>query len=103
MEKWITRAVALICATGSTALLWTFGIFVAVPWREGRILSLNSIELQVIGIPLIAGIAVAWGALHLLVVAEGGSRVYRAARIVLLLACLLAIWGGSAWSSAHIG
>jgi hypothetical protein len=27
MEKWITRAVAALCAAGSTALFWTFGIF----------------------------------------------------------------------------
>ena len=103
MEKWITRSVALICAVGSTALFWTFGIFVAVPWRENRILSLNQVELQLIGIPLIAGVAVAWGALHLLAVAEGGSRLYRASRIVLLLVSLLAICGGGMWSMERIG
>lgn len=103
MEKWITRSVAVLCAVGSTALFWTFGIFVAVPWRESRILSLNHVELQVIGIPLIAGVAVAWGAVHLLAVAEGSSSVYRASRIVLVLASLLAICGGSAWSTARIG
>lgn len=103
MEKWLTRSVALLCAVGSTALFWTFGIFVAVPWRESRILSLNSVEVQVIGIPLIAGVAVAWGALHLLAVTEGGSRLYRVSRIVLLLASVLAIHWGGAWSAARVG
>jgi predicted anti-sigma-YlaC factor YlaD len=33
-------------------------------------LSLNAVELQVLGIPLVAGLLVAWGALHILAMAD---------------------------------
>ena len=74
MEKWIIRAVAAICAAGSTALFWTFGIFLSVPWRENRMLSLDRVEWQVLAIPLIVGLAVAWGALHILAMADRTGR-----------------------------
>ena len=48
MEKWITRGGAALCAAGSLALFWTFGVFLAAPWRAGRMLSLNSIEMQAV-------------------------------------------------------
>ena len=44
MENWITRIVATLCATGSSGFFWMLGVFVAVPWREGRMLALERIE-----------------------------------------------------------
>jgi hypothetical protein len=104
MEKWITRGGAALCAAGSIALLWTFGIFVAVPWREGRMLALNSVELQVLGIPLLGGILVAWGALHILAIADRDSspRLYLTLALALLAALLLAVSAGVSWSTARI-
>jgi hypothetical protein len=83
MEKWITRSAAALVAAGSIALFWTFGVFVAVPWRESRMLSLNAVELQVLGIPLLAGLLVAWGALHLLAIADRADspRLYHTLRV----------------------
>ncbi|MEF8699791.1 MAG: hypothetical protein V5B32_08760 [Candidatus Accumulibacter sp. UW26] len=100
MEKWITRSAAALVAAGSLALFWTFGVFVAVPWRESRMLSLNAVELQVLGIPLVAGILVAWGALHLLAIADRADspRLYPAWRGALLIAALLATYGGASWT-----
>ena len=104
MEKWITRGAAAICAAGSSALFWTFGIFLAVPWRESRMWSLNRVELQVIGIPLIAGLAVAWGALHILAMADRSSspRLYRTLCVTLLVASVLAVYGGMSWTTVRI-
>lgn len=104
MEQWITRSVAAICAVGSTALFWTFGIFLAVPWRENRMLSLNSVEWQVLGIPLIVGLAVAWGALHILALADRATRpkLYFATCVVLLIVSLLAIFGGMSWTAERM-
>ncbi|HMW54865.1 MAG TPA: hypothetical protein PKZ67_04885 [Accumulibacter sp.] len=103
MEKWIIRTVAVICAAGSTALFWTFGIFLSVPWRENRMLSLNRVELQVLVIPLIVGLAVAWGALHILAMADrtGSPRLYLAFCVTLLIASLLAVSGGMSWTAAR--
>ncbi|MBE2259352.1 MAG: hypothetical protein H6942_12930 [Candidatus Accumulibacter sp.] len=104
MEKWITRGVAAICATGSTALFWTFGVFLAVPWRENRMLSLNSVEWQVLGIPLVVGLAVTWGALHILAIADRASspRLYLALGVALAIVSLLAVFGGMAWTGERI-
>lgn len=104
MENWITRIVAAICAAGSTALFWTFGMFLAVPWREGRMLSLNMVELQVIGIPLLVGLLVTWGALHIFAIAdrETSPKTYGAIRLALLVAGIAATIGGLAWSQARI-
>ncbi len=104
VELWITRGVAALCAAGSTALFWTFGLFLAVPWREGRMLSLNGVELQVLAIPLFAGLAVAWGALHILAIADRASnpRIYYTICLALLIASLLAVSGGMSWTAARI-
>ena len=104
MEKWIIRTVAAICAAGSTALFCTFGILLCVPWREVRMLSLNRVELQVLVIPLIAGLAVAWGALHILAMADrtGSPGLYRALCVALLIASLLAVSGGMSWTAARV-
>jgi hypothetical protein len=58
------------CRSRQYAMFWTFGVFLAVPWRESRMLALNAVELQVLGIPLIGGLLVAWGALHILALAD---------------------------------
>ena len=70
MENWLIRIVALFCAVGAAGLLWTFGVFVVVPWREGRLFSLNSAELQILGASLLLGLAAAWGALHVFALAD---------------------------------
>ena len=62
MENWMTRIVGLFCALGSLGLFWTLGVFVVVPLRDGRMLSLNLLELQVIGVALVLGVATQWGA-----------------------------------------
>ena len=104
MEKWITRGAAALCAAGGIALFWSFGMFLAVPWREGRMLALNTIELQVVAIPLFAGLAVSWGALHILAMADREShpRTYAASRAALVLAALAALFGGMAWTTARV-
>ncbi|WP_313950167.1 hypothetical protein [Accumulibacter sp.] len=104
MEKWITRGVAVLVASGSTALFWTFGVFLAVPWKENRMLSLNSVEWQVLGIPLVVGLAVAWGALHILAIAdrETSPRLYFTTCVALLIVSVLAIFGGMAWTAERI-
>lgn len=104
MEKWITRSVAVLCAGGSTALFWVFGAFLALPWRENRLFALNNAELQVLGVSLIVGLAVAWGALHVLALVDRASNpwVYRAGAALLLAVSLAAVFGGMAWTSARI-
>jgi hypothetical protein len=104
MEKWITRGAAAICAAGSTALFWTLGVFLAVPWHESRMLSLSNVELQVLGIPLIGGLGVAWGALHILAIADrtANPRLYRSLCLALLIASLLAVNGGMSWTVSRL-
>lgn len=104
MENWITRLVAALCAAGSCALFWTFGMFLAVPWREGRMLSLNMVEAQVIGVPLLIGLAVAWGALHIAAIAdrESNPKIYAVIRLALFIALVAAALGGAAWSQARM-
>jgi hypothetical protein len=105
MESWITRIVATLCAMGSTGLFWTFGVFVTVPWQDGRMLSLDHNEMQVIGVSLIVGIAVAWGALHIFALADRQSnpRSYAIVRAMLILISLAAVVGGSFWAQARVG
>jgi hypothetical protein len=104
MENWITRIAAAICAAGSVALFWSFGMFLAVPWREGRMLSLNAVELQVVGVPLVVGFAVGWGALHIFAIAdrETNPKLYATIRTGLLIAAVAAIIGGMSWTQARI-
>jgi len=103
MEKWITRSVAVLCAGGSTALFWIFGVFLAVPWRENRLLSPTPAELQLLGASVLIGLAVAWGALHILALVDGTSSPwrYRASGMLLLALSLGAVYGGMAWTSAR--
>jgi hypothetical protein len=104
VENWITRVVATLCAAGSTALFWTLGVFVVVPWHEGRMLSLDRIELQVIGIPLLLGLVVAWGALHIFAIADGEAnpKAYATIRALLIAASIAAMIGGVLWTQARI-
>jgi hypothetical protein len=104
MEKWITRGGAALCAAGSLALFWTFGVFLAAPWRAGRLLSLNSIEMQVLAVSLFAALAVAWGALHILAIADRADnpRTYYTFCVALLIAAILAVADGMAWTAARI-
>jgi len=104
MEKWITRVVAALVACGSLALFWTFGVFLAVPWHESRMWSLNSVEWQVLGIPLLVGLAVTWGALHILAIAdrETRPRLYFTTCALLMILSALAVLGGMAWSTERM-
>ena len=104
MENWITRLVAALFALGSTALFWVFGVFVVIPWRAGRMLSLSMAELQVLGVSLLAGIAVAWAAMHLFALAdrERNPRLYLAIRIIVVGISLAAVFGGVFWTQSRI-
>ena len=104
MENWLTRIVALFCAAGSAGLLWTFGVFFVVPWRNGRMLSLNASEWQILGASLLLGTATAWGALHVFALADRTCRPksYAMIRIVLIIAWLAACIGGMLWTLKRI-
>lgn len=103
MENSIIRITASLCAAGSSALFWTLGAFVAVPWRQGRMLALNAAELQLLVAPLLLGLVVAWGALHILAIADRQlhPRFYAAACALLLIASLAAASAGLAWTQAR--
>ena len=104
LENWITRIVAVLCAAGSTGLFWTLGVFATVPWREGRMLALDRNEFQVIAVPLVMGLATAWGALHIFALAdrEANPLAYAVIRALLILASLGAVLGGTLWAQARI-
>jgi hypothetical protein len=72
MEKWITRAVAATRAPAAASrLFWTFGVFLAVPWGESRMLVAE--QHRVAGSRhsrYSLGMAVTWGALHILAIAD---------------------------------
>jgi len=104
MENWLTRIVALFCAAGSAGLLWIFGVFIVVPWRDGRMLALNAAELQVMGVSLLLGLATSWGALHIFAQADRSARPksYAMIRIVLIIAWLAAGIGGMQWTLGRI-
>jgi hypothetical protein len=104
MESWIIRIVALFCAAGSAGLLWTFGVFIVVPWRDGRMLALNAAELQAMGVSLLLGLVTAWGALHIFALADRAARPksYAMIRIVLIIAWLAACIGGILWTLGRI-
>ncbi|MFC5302517.1 hypothetical protein [Azospira restricta] len=104
MERWITRSVALLCAAGGLGLFWAFGAFTAIPVRDGRLLAMSGIELQLAGIPLVAGGLVAWGALHLFALAdrEPAPGAYRLLRLVYFGALLAAAVAGAVWSTGRV-
>lgn len=104
MENWLTRIVAALCAAGAIGLLWMFGVFIASPWQQGRMLALNGAELQLISVPLAVGVAAAWGALHILAIADRDERpmLYQTLRALLIVAAIAAVFGGSAWTLARI-
>ena len=104
MEKGIIRSVAFLCAVGGLGLAWSFGVFAAIPLRDGRLISMSGAEMQVIGVSLGAGLVVAWGSLHLLSIADKveNPRAYKVARIGYGVALLLAVAVGAAWSTARV-
>ena len=104
MENWLTRIVAALCAAGGAALLWMLGVFVAVPWHEGRLFALTRAELQLIGVPLLVGSAAVWGALHIFAIADRQDRprIYKTLRALLVVLALAAVAGGSAWTLMRI-
>lgn len=104
MENWLIRLVALFCGAGAAGLLWTFGVFVVVPWRAGRLLSLNGAEWQILGVSLILGLFSAWGTLHILAMADraGHPQRYALLRAAWIICCLGAMIGGVFWSLARL-
>ena len=103
MENAITRLVAALCAAGSAGLFWTLGVFVAVPWHEHRILALEPIEMQLIALPLLLGSVAAWGALHILAIADRTKRprIYTLLSLLFVAALLAAAASGVQWTQAH--
>lgn len=104
MEQWITRSMATLVALGALGLFWTFGMFSAVPVQQGRLFALSGAEMQLMGVSLLAGLATAWGALHLFSLAdrERHPRWFAAIRLVFMLAALLAAAVGVDWSLGHV-
>lgn len=104
MEKWIIRGVALLCAIGGLGLAWAFGVFAAIPLRDGRFLAMSSEEMQLIGISFAAGLAVAWGAIHLFALGdkEAHPRFYQGLRIVYGMVIVAVIAAGASWSMARV-
>ena len=104
MENWIIRFVAALCASSSSALFWILGVFVVVPWNERRLLTLHLAEVQMIGVPLFIGFAVAWGALHLFALADRteNPRTYATIRAALIVISIAAMIGGISWTQARI-
>ena len=104
MEAWLSRILGLLCAFGGWGLLWTFGALFTVPWHEGRLLALNRAELQAVGVPLLNGVAVVWGAAHIFAIADRKERpsLYAWERAALFLAGLAAALAGGAWALAQL-
>lgn len=104
MEHWITRGVALLVALGALGLFWVLGMFAAPLIEQGRLMDLNGAEMQLVGIPLGAGLATFWGALHLFALAdkESNPALYKVVRIAFALAAVGAIWVGANWSLARV-
>jgi hypothetical protein len=67
-------------------------------------LALERIELQLIGVPLLTGLAAAWGALHLYALADRGvnPKTYATIRAMLVIASMAAVIGGMAWSQTRM-
>ena len=103
MENGITRIAAGLCAAGSAGLFWTLGVFLAVPWRDNRLFELDRAEAQLIAVPLMLGSLVAWGALHIVAIADRAQRprIYAALRALLVVALLAAAGSGMAWTQSH--
>ena len=104
MEAWLTRSVALLCALGSWGLMWTFGALLTVPWHQGRLLDLNRAELQAVGIPLLAGLLVLWGTVHLFSLADrkNSPRLFALESTLILLGGLGAAFAGCSWTLARL-
>lgn len=104
MEKGIIRSVALLCSLGGLGLAWAVGVFVAIPLREGRLFSMSSTEMQVIGISFVACFLVAWGSVHLLSIADKveNPRAYRVMRAGYGVALAAACAVGAMWSLARV-
>jgi hypothetical protein len=104
MERWIIRSVALLCALGGLGLFWAFGAFAAIPLRDGRVFAMNAAEMQVIGVSLVAGLLVGWGALHLLSLSdkEAAPRAFTVIRLVYGAVIAAATIAGAVWSTGRV-
>lgn len=102
MERWITRAMALMCAAGCAGLWWTAAVFATLLWRGGAAMEsgrATSSALQVSGVALLFGVLTAWGALHLFALADRANRprTYACTRVLLIVLWLAAASGGVWW------
>lgn len=99
IERWIIRFAAFCCACGSACLFWVFGVFVAAPWRTGRMLAINASEIQLLGASLVFGSLAAWTALHLFALGEKETcpPCYRFLRALLIAALFITIVSGVLW------
>ena len=104
MEKWITRFVATVVAIGGMGLCWTFSMFSSVPIRQGRLLELSNLEMQLMGGSALAALAVNWCAIHLFSLSEkeDNPRLYSGLRIAMVLAAVVAMYSGAQWSLARV-
>ncbi|MDX9705961.1 MAG: hypothetical protein RBT86_00100 [Azospira sp.] len=104
MERWIIRGMAVLCGFGALGLAWAFGAFSAIPLRDGRLFGMSGTEIQLVAIPFVGMLAVGWGALHLLGLAdrEENPRAFRLLRIVYGFALLAAIAAGASWSLPRV-
>ena len=66
--------------------------------------ALNRAELQVIGIPLLLGLASAWGALHIFAIAdrENNPKTYAMVFAALSIGFIAALIGGILWTQARM-
>lgn len=104
MERWIIRSVALLCAAGGLGLAWAFGAFAAIPLRDGRVFAMSGQEMQLVGISFVAGLLVAWGALHIAGLAdrEAHPRAFGVLRAAYGIALVAVIAVGASWSMARV-
>lgn len=104
MEKGIIRSVAFLCSLGGLGLAWAVGVFAAIPLRDGRLFGMSGTEMQVIGIALGACLLVAWGAIHLLSIADKleNPRAFQLVRAGYGVALAVASVVGAMWSMARV-
>lgn len=104
IERWIIRGVAALCAGGGLGLAWAFGVFLAIPLRDQRLLAMSRSEAQIIGIALVGLLFVAWGAQHLLAMADAKERprTFRSLRAAYALTLAAAALSGAFWSLGRV-
>jgi hypothetical protein len=86
-------------------MFWTFGIFLAVPWHESRMLALNSGRAASARHPADRRDCSSPGArctFSRMADRTANPALYRSLCIALVIGSLLAVYGGMSWSSARL-